>query len=210
MFSPETLQFLTDLKANNDRDWFTANRARYEAHVLAPSRGVIAELSDRLGAALARPVEGRLYRLNRDLRFSKDKTPYNAHIHIGFAEAGPAIWMVGVEPGSLALGFGAFAFTPEVLERWRQAVAGPAGVALDDILAALAEQGLRLSEPELKRVPAPWPADHPRARLLRHKGFSAWEDRLPLDSVYGTGAAERIAAALTVFRPLRDWMVDQL
>lgn len=210
MFSPETLQFLTDLKANNDRDWFTANRARYEAHVLAPSRAFIAELSDRLGAALGRPVEGRLYRLNRDLRFSKDKTPYNAHVHIGFAEGGPAIWMVGFEPGRLSLGYGAFAFPPEALTRWRTAVAGPSGAGLAEVLKGLADQGLRLSTPELKRVPAPYPAEHPHAALLRHKSLSVWEDRLPMESVYGAPAAERIAKALTVFAPLRDWMTAAL
>ncbi|MCA2011535.1 DUF2461 domain-containing protein [Cereibacter sphaeroides] len=210
MFSPETLQFLTDLKANNDRDWFAANRAHYEAHVLAPSRAFIAELSDRLSAALGRPVEGRLYRLNRDLRFSKDKTPYNVHVHIGFAEGGPAIWMVGFEPGRLSLGYGAFAFPPAVLTRWRIAVADPSGAGLAEVLEGLADQGLRLSEPELKRVPAPYPADHPRATLLRHKSLSVWEDQLPMESVYGPPAAERIAKALTVFAPLRDWMTTRL
>ena len=123
MFSTQTLAFLAELQAHNDRDWFNAQRDRYEAHVLHPSRAFIAEVSDRLSAKLGRPVEGRLYRMARDLRFSKDKTPYNVHVHIGFIEAGPAIWMVGFEPGRFALGYGAFTFQPEPLSRWRAAAA---------------------------------------------------------------------------------------
>lgn len=206
MFTPETIAFLADLKTNNRRDWFEANRARYERALAEPARLFAAELADRLSAASGAPVTARIYRLHRDLRFARDKTPYNAHLHLGFSGAGPGAWLVGLEPGRFVIGYGVMGFDPTALDRWRACVAGPEGAALAGILEGLTAQGLRLDPPELKRVPAPYPADHPRGDLLRRKSLLVWDDRQPMDSAFGPGAPARLAAALQGFDPLRTWL----
>lgn len=205
MFSPQTITFLADLRHNNDREWFAQNRARYDAGVAGPAKA----FGDALSAELARiagvPVHPRLFRLHRDLRFSRDKTPYNAHVHMAFSVAGAAgAWLVGLEPGSLVLGYGVMGFDAPMLDRWRAGVAGSEGAALAGVLAGMG--AFRLDPPELRRVPAPWPADHPRESLLRRKSLVLWDDSLAVESAFGDGAPGRIASSLRAFEPIRHWL----
>ncbi|WP_127110754.1 DUF2461 domain-containing protein [Pararhodobacter zhoushanensis] len=211
MFDAETLTFLTDLRANNSRDWFIAHRGRYDAHVAGPVRAFCDALSAELERRAGGPVTAKFYRLNRDLRFAKDKTPYNTHVHLSFtAPDVPFAWMVGLEPGQLTLGFGAFAFPPALLSRWRAAVDGPAGSELAERLDAMRAKGLRISAPELKRTPAPFDADHPNAQLLRHKSLAVWNDSLGVDAAFGADAPQRLAGEMTAFEPLRAWLIAHI
>ena len=85
-FGPGLFTFLADLRANNDREWFAANKQRYEEHVLEPALAFVAAFAPRLERisphlrADARPSGGSLFRIYRDTRFSKDKTPYKTNI----------------------------------------------------------------------------------------------------------------------------------
>ncbi|WP_370322024.1 DUF2461 domain-containing protein [Oricola sp.] len=179
-FSDETLAFLNGLKANNSRDWFDANRKSYEAAVKAPSKAfsdIMAGELERLTGAAHKP---KIFRINRDIRFSKDKTPYNAHIHIswmpvGGGEGAPA-FMFGLSTEYCTLGCGTFEFPKPMLERYRETIAGARGEELGKMIDGLVADGYRLNEPALKRVPAGFPADHPRAALSLHKGLALWRD----------------------------------
>lgn len=207
MFDANAITFLSDLAANNTREWFAAQRARHEAHVAAPARA----FCDALGAELARlaggPVQPKLYRIHRDVRFSKDKTPYNSHIHMGFTESGRQFcWMVGLEPKGLTIGYGALTFDPDQLDAWRSAVAGPTGGALAAELQRLRAAGMRLESPELRRVPAPFDADHPHSDLLRRKSLTLWNDSLPIEAAFGESAPQRLAESLAQFEGLRRWL----
>ena len=81
---PDTQAFLRDLRANNDRDWFNAHKATYERVYKAPAEAFVAELRPRLEALAGVTLGGKVFRIHRDVRFSKDKSPYNTHLHIGF------------------------------------------------------------------------------------------------------------------------------
>lgn len=197
MFTQATLDFLSDLSANNSRDWFSENKPRYEADLKAPAAAYMeamkAEIDTRTGLAHAT----RLFRIHRDLRFSKDKTPYNTHVHISFvprdaAGVAPA-WMMGLSGSYFTLGCGAFAFDKPGLERFRETVAGEDGVAIAQTCTDLAAGGVRLSEPDLKRVPTPYDRDHPRADLLRHKGLAGWIDHAPGQGLGQNGLALSVA-----------------
>src|SRR3954469_22824872 len=89
-FSPELFAFLRDLADNNDREWFTANKARYVADVQEPGLAFVEDVGLRLGdlsrhfVADPRPTGGSLFRIYRDIRFAKDKTPYKTHAGIQF------------------------------------------------------------------------------------------------------------------------------
>lgn len=159
-FSDETLSFLRDLSQNNNRVWFQENKPRYEAHIKDAAAQFADALNQRLAATYATGVTSRIFRMQRDLRFSKDKTPYNTHIHIGFADSQTgASWMVGLQTEHLVVGFGIFAFAHDELDLWREAVAGPQGEILQVLHAQATSDGLRISDPELKRVPMAWNAD---------------------------------------------------
>lgn len=181
-FTAKTFGFLEDLEAQNSRDWFEAHRAVYETHCRAPALDLIAALSERM-AALDPPLRaepklnGSLRRINRDVRFSKDKSPYNARIHMIFWAGekpigGPGLHVV-LSPAGVGYGAGHFGIEPARLARLRERIAGPEGDALIAALDAAEEVGCRMSEPDLARPPRGIDAEGRRATLLRYKSFVA-------------------------------------
>lgn len=179
-FTDETLAFLRDLKADNTKEWFAANKASYEAAVKKPAQAfaqVMAGELERLTGVAQKP---KIFRINRDLRFSKDKTPYNTHIHISWTPIGgtadsPA-FMFGLSTEYCTLGCGVFEFSKPGLAAYRSAIAGADGDDLAGMIDAMVAQGCRVQEPALKRVPAGFPDDHPHVNLSLHKGIAVWRD----------------------------------
>ena len=182
-FPKEAVKFLSDLKANNTRDWFTANKATYEAAIKGPAAEFCEAMSRKLEKLTGTPCKSKVFRIHRDLRFSKDKTPYNAHLHISFTpetdQASPPCWFFGLEPKRIVLGTGTFGFDKQALEAYRERIDGLDGRKLAKLFEKLAGQGARTGEPDLKRVPsgyAPGPSPcRPSAqkgpeRLARHGG----------------------------------------
>ncbi len=211
MFGPDTPAFLKDLQDNNSRSWFEANRDRYESAWKAPAEAFQAAMGAALEQVYGDRIAPKLFRIHRDVRFSKDKTPYNAYLRMTFfgtvrKDMG---WMIGIDPEALVLGFGIFQFSKGQIDAWRAAVDGPAGARIAEIVADGEAAGLRLNEPPLKRVPAPYDKDHPRGALLRRKGIALWRD-LDVPAVYGDDAAARLAAEMAVFDPLRDWLTEHV
>jgi uncharacterized protein (TIGR02453 family) len=163
---------------------------------------VAADLEPVAGA----PLSAKIYRIHRDVRFSKDKSPYNAHLHIGF-HGGSSGFYFGLEPEGLRLGAGAFAFPGRSLDLFRAAVSRePEGAALDELSGALRQAGFRLDEPALKRVPAPYPAEHPRGDLLRRKGLTAWRDVSRRDVIESPRLLDETLAAFRTLAPLHRWI----
>ncbi|MGH8875660.1 MAG: DUF2461 domain-containing protein, partial [Acidimicrobiia bacterium] len=116
-FSPALFSFLRDLEANNEREWFKANKDRYERHVKEPALQFVADIAPHLRristhlVADPRPAGGSLFRIQRDTRFSKDKSPYKTYVGIRFGhEAGGDVHAPGfylhLEPGSCYFGMG--------------------------------------------------------------------------------------------------------
>jgi len=177
-YAPEALQFLKDLKANNNREWFSDNRKTYETFIKAPTKELAATLNAVVDDLTGRDHKAKIFRINRDIRFSKDKTPYNSHVHLSFtpADGGPVAWMFGWSTTYLTLGCGTFEFDKETLGRYRDHVAGDDGTDFETRFSDLTAHGVRFDEPALKRVPAGYPSDHRRADLLRRKGLMGWID----------------------------------
>jgi uncharacterized protein (TIGR02453 family) len=164
--------FYTGLAANNTRDWWLANKSTYDTGLKAPALALlddmIAPLSDLAGA----PVTPKLFRPHRDVRFSKDKTPYNTHLHMMWAIEGggrqdPAFFF-GIAPDYVIAGGGVMGFDKPMLEDWRTFV-GMDAKRVAPVLHGAQAQGFTFWEPELKKVPAPYPADHLLGEFLRMK-----------------------------------------
>lgn len=207
--SPATTAYLGALRENNDRAWFTAHKPDYEAQLKYPAEQFASALASELAARSGTPHEYRIFRIYRDVRFARDKTPYNAHLHIIFSPdggcrgGGPA-WLFGLDPEGLTLGVGIFAFSSAQLTQWRKWCAGEGGAAIARLLSSLAKAGARLPDPELKRVPAPWGAEHPREAQLRRKGLTAWLDQPDPAIAFGADGPARCAAELMKLRRLFD------
>lgn len=179
-FTMETIDFLKELQANNNREWFAENKKVYESVYKAPALAFADILSAELQSLTGDIHTPKLFRIHRDVRFSKDKTPYNTHLHISFTpEHGaetPPCWFFGLDTTSLSLGVGIFGFSPEELDAFRKRVASKDGERVAKILKKMAVAGARIGDPALKRVPSGYPKDHPNEALLRHKGLTAWRD----------------------------------
>ena len=170
---PEAQAFLAELAQNNTRDWFIPQRPRYDAELKAPALLLQDQIAATLGGKTGRVLTPKLFRPHRDVRFSKDKTPYTQHLHMIWTVSGKGrqatALFFGIAPGYVRVGGGVMAFEKPVLLDWRADLDGPFGADMQAVLEVAAGQGLRPDAPDLKRVPPPYAADHPR-RVVAAKG----------------------------------------
>jgi uncharacterized protein (TIGR02453 family) len=216
-FPRETVRFLAGLRDNNDKAWFDAHRADYEAAFLAPAVAFVEALGPRLrkiepGVAAEARVNGSIMRINRDIRFSKDKSPYKDHMDLWFWTGDKKGWdssgfFFRLTPDRLLLGAGMHGFMPPALARYRQAVLDPKrGAALARLVEALRADGYDVGTETYKKVPAGAPADHPRAALLRHSGLHAgWEGKHPAQ-LRAPAFADFVAERFKAVAPLHRWL----
>ncbi|MFE6053720.1 DUF2461 domain-containing protein [Kitasatospora sp. NPDC056446] len=193
----EALDFYEHLEADNSKTFWQAHKARYEDAVRAPMERLLADLEPEFG-------QGKVFRPNRDVRFSADKSPYKTHIG-AYLEGGGYIQL---SADGLACGNGMYRLAPDQLERYRVAVAEDVGGAeLERVIARVERDGpLVLGRDSLKSAPRGYPKDHPRIGLLRHKGLVAWQEWEPAQWLGTRAAYSRITGFLHASQPLRDWL----
>jgi uncharacterized protein (TIGR02453 family) len=169
-------QFYTALAANNTRDWWQDNKATYDTQLKAPAQALLEELTPKLTDLANAEIKSKLFRPHRDVRFSKDKTPYNTHLHMMWQIVGDApqnpVFFFGIGTDYVTTGVGMMGFDKPVLTNWRKMLDLDTKRIMG-IVDAVTTQGFALREPALKRVPSPYDQDHPAAQLLRMKGFVA-------------------------------------
>jgi uncharacterized protein (TIGR02453 family) len=197
---PEDAQrFFIGLELDNSKRFFDANRNVYEDSVKAPMVALIESLEDDYGP-------GKVFRANRDIRFSKDKSPYKTNI-AGYAGMGGNGGYISLDARGLTVASGRYEFTPEQLTKYRKKVAADStGVPLAGVVAKLEKGGYEIGGEELKRVPPGWQQDHARERLLRRKLLYVYRN-FGLKPWLGSPAAR--AQIVKVFKdaePLNDWM----
>lgn len=211
-FSKEAILFLNNLKANNTRAWFNDNKKTYEREIKKPAEIFSDAMAKSLSDLTGRAHSSKIFRIHRDVRFAKDKTPYNTHLHIAFTpetgKATPPCWFFGLDTESLTLGTGVFAFDKPELETFRARVAGQEGPKLVKLLRQLEGKGVRLSQAELKRVPSGYPKDHQQAELLRRKGLAAWIDLGDPEQAAKADLLEVCHASFKRVKPVFDWLIE--
>jgi uncharacterized protein (TIGR02453 family) len=210
-FGPELFGFLGELKEHNDRDWFAANKERYEADVLEPALAFVEDFEPHLQAisphlrADARRVGGSLFRIHRDTRFSKDKTPYKTTAGIYFKHEqskdvrAPGFYL-HLAPGDVFAGGGIWHPDTKTANAIREAIAADP----DGWRAAVA--GVELGDGDaLKRVPQGFAKDHPLAEDLKRKDFAAIE-RMSEEEATAPLFLERYAEACRSMAPLMRFL----
>ncbi|WP_170350787.1 DUF2461 domain-containing protein [Ruegeria atlantica] len=205
-FSSEALGFLEGLEANNTKDWFAAHKTTYETQLKDPSKHFADGMAGALQDLTGQGHRSKIFRIYRDVRFSKDKTPYNAHLHIAFIPQGnavqPPMWFFGLSPEKLSLGCGVFQYDKNALDAFRTAMAGPKGAELIQLTEDMRQDGFRIEDPELKRVPTGFDKDHPHAEALRRKGFAVWMDAGAPAFVIEPNLIERTSALFGKLMPV--------
>ena len=198
MWPPEAIEFLRELEENNEREWFRANRARYDAHLVTPARELAEELSD-FG-------EPRFFRPYNDTRFHmRPPIKEQLGVAIGYGAAGG--FYVELSLDGLLVAAGLHAPARDQLERYRAAIDDPRrAAAFEKALRVAASAGLTIAEPELKRAPRGYPVDHPRIERLRLKELTVHR-RYELEPwLHEPACRARVREHLDGARPLVAWL----
>jgi uncharacterized protein (TIGR02453 family) len=193
----EALEFYEGLAADNSKTYWTAHKATYDQMVLAPMTELLTEMEPEFG-------RGKIFRPNRDVRFSADKSPYKTTIGAVLDRGG----YVQLSADGLAAGNGMWMMAADQLERYRRSVADDAsGDELVKMIAEIERQHIEVTgHDSLKTAPRGYPRDHPRLDLLRNRGLVAWK-QWPVAAWLGTAAAKRrIVDFLHTTRPLQEWL----
>jgi uncharacterized protein (TIGR02453 family) len=193
-------EFYKELQDNNNREWWLEHKDSYEALVREPFTLLLAELEPRFGP-------GKIFRPNRDIRFSQDKSPYKT-AQGAFASIQEGVgYYLQISAEGLLAGGGYHSHTPAQLARYRNSVdASGTGESLRHIVEAVGAAGFTVEGEKLKTVPRGYPQDHPRAELLKHKSLSAATDLGQPAWLATPAAAQEIAALWDELRPLVDWV----
>jgi len=219
-FSEETVRYLNALKKHNTKTWFDRNRKVYETHVLQPSKDFVVAMGERLKSispdiAAVPKVNKSLFRINRDTRFSPDKSPYKTHIGIFFWEGTrPKMecsgFYVHVEPPDVMLGVGIYMFAKPQIETYRKAVVHPdSGDDLSRLLKKMAEKGaFELGGKHYKRIPSGYDAGHPNAEFLLHSGLYIGKTETIPEEFHTDKFIEYCMDRFSVFAPLHEWLVS--
>ncbi|CAM4112957.1 DUF2461 domain-containing protein [Flavobacterium sinopsychrotolerans] len=216
MLSKETLQFLNDLKANNNRDWFLENKKRYEAFK-KDYQQLVADLLDAM-----KPLDPSLemlevknctFRINRDIRFSKDKTPYKSHLGIWLSSGAKGLnrsgYYIHLEKGASFIAGGLYCPESDDLKKMRKEIA----YFHDDLEAILEEKDFkrefgdfdRNEKDTLKNPPRGYDKEHPAIELLKLKSFES-SQKIEFSAAAKKDFVAVMSQKLIVLKPLNDFI----
>jgi uncharacterized protein (TIGR02453 family) len=219
-FPPETLAFLTGVAANNEKAWFEANRGLYEAGYVEPAKAFVAELGPRIKAfspdvQFEPKINGSIARINRDIRFSKDKRPYKTHLDLWFWHGDKRSWEMpgfwfSFTPTAIYAGSGLYMFQGERLEAFRQSVIHPrSGKALAAMVERLQTAGYSVEGKTRKRMPAGFDADPSRAEFLLYEGLYCTVE-MPVQAASQPGFADLVLSHFVATKPVNDWLMAEV
>jgi uncharacterized protein (TIGR02453 family) len=200
-FSDRVFDFYDELAANNSRAFWAEHKTVYDTEIRDEMRALVAELEPQFG-------EATLFRPYRDVRFSKDKSPYKTH-QGAFVGIQPGIgYYVQVDSEGLLAGGGFHHHTSTQVERYRKAVDDKStGAGLGAIVARLREAGFELEGEQLKTKPRGYDADHPRIDLLRFKSLMALKRFGAPDWLATPAAVDHVRDAWRRLVPLNEWIM---
>ena len=193
----EAIEFFERLEDDNTKTFWTEHKHVYEESVRAPMAALLAELEPRCG-------EGKIFRPYRDVRFSKDKTPYKTNIAATMAGGG----YLSLSANGFSTGTGYYMMARDQLAKFRAAIDdATTGRRLERVISTLTDAGIEVTAHDsVKTAPRGYPRDHPRIELLRMKGCIAWQE---WDVGAWLDTAEPKARVLTFLdaaEPLVKWL----
>jgi len=221
-FSPETPAFFAGLAKNNTKLWFDEHRADFQTHVMTPAQLFVEVIGTRLRALapeiIADPrVNRSLFRLNRDVRFSRDKTPYKTHLAFWFWEGSrPRMENSGfyfhIEPDSIMTGSGLYFFPRPLLDAYRQAVVHPVyGPQLVEAIKTVrSKPGYDVWGKHYKKIPAGFDPKHENSGLLLYDGMTAFlEEPIPAE-LFSAEIVDFVYERFAQMAPIQRWVADMI
>ncbi len=202
VWPPAAIEFLRELEANNDRDWFKANRGRYDSQLVEPARELAAELA-HLG-------EPHLFRPYNDTRFHM-RPPIKEQLGLAIGYGGAGGYYVELSLDGLLVAAGLHHPASDQLERYRVAIADSRRAAsFERAIGTAQAAGLETAPPELKRAPRGYPMEHPRIERLRMKEITVYRRHQLEPWLHKPAAVSRIRTELESARPLVVWLAKHV
>lgn len=200
-FPESALVFYEGLEADNSKPYWADHKHVYDADVRGPLQALLDELEPEFGVA-------KMFRPHRDVRFSKDKSPYKTQAAAVVAGAdGDGAQYVAFSAAGLMVGGGYWQTAGDQVQRLREAVADEgSGRRLVVLLDRLIDAGFEVGGQQLQRVPKPWESDHPRHTLLRHKSVTASRSFGQPEWLHTPELFDQVAVAWRALRPLNAWL----
>jgi uncharacterized protein (TIGR02453 family) len=209
--------FLRQIAANNNKPWFEGHKAEYVENLQLPAQALVVALGERLRSVFPdigydpRPHGGSLMRIYRDIRFSKDKSPYKDHIGANFwdgerkGQGSGFHFFMDAQGARLYVGY--HEFSKSLLEAYRAAVLdGRRGKQLQTAVDELRrKKGYAVGGEQSKRVPAGFDPGHPRADLLRYKGLYGQSPHIEVKTLQSPGLVDRCLEYAQSMAPLHRW-----
>lgn len=232
-FTPASFKFLRDLQRNNSREWFEKNKPRYEADVRQPCLRFIADLAAPLQkisphyVANPKPVGGSLFRVHRDTRFSKDKSPYKTHAgmsfyheatratprgsdgNAGFGRLDAPVFYLHLEPGQCFIGGGLWHPQPETVKRVRNYMLNNPASWKKATRAAIFRKTYALEGETLARPPQGYDPAHELIADLKRKDFVCTA-QLEEAALCDAAAMKTVLKHFSLAAPLLDWLCGAL
>ena len=196
-WSDAAVEFFDGLEIDNSREYWHSHKAIYDEQVRKPMEALLDELAKEFG-------EGKIFRPNRDIRFSLDKSPYKTNIAATLSKGG----YISFSAEGLGVGSGMYMPMPDQLDRLRRAIADDkTGTALVKLVDKVRGGGIEVrAHDELKTAPKGYPKDHPRIDLLRMKGLITWKQWSVATWMRTAKAKARIVEVLHAAKPINAWL----
>ena len=217
-FPKRCIEFLVELAANNNREWFTEHKPEFDEYVMEPARQFVVAMGEALHdfapSVTAEPrVDRTIFRIYRDVRFSKDKSPYKTNLGLWFWEGNlPRKECSGfyfhVEPPTLMLAAGTHMFGKETLTEYRKSVVDPElGTQLSDAIDVVTDGPYTIGGKHYKRVPRGFDPNGENSDLLRYNGlYAATEIGIP-DEFYSPDIVDFCAKKYRDMSPVHNWLL---
>lgn len=217
-FPKEAIKFFRDLEKHNEKQWFEENRQIYEQKVLEPAKAFVVTMGPRLAkispGVVADPrINQSIFRIYRDARFSKDKSPYKTHLGVFFWEGANkkmenSGYYFQLDGSGIFLAAGLYMFPPTIMNTYRESVVdsryGPALVKAAE--AVTKKPGYRISGDKSKRVPRGYDPKHPFAEWLLYRGLYAYFESAHPSELHSAAFADFCFAKFKDLSPLHHWM----
>ncbi|MFC2088856.1 DUF2461 domain-containing protein, partial [Calditrichota bacterium] len=217
-FSKQTIKFYRDLKENNSKAWFEENRNIFNDYVMAEAQLFVVEIGNRLEKIAPEIVaipktDKSIFRIYRDVRFSKDKKPFKTHLALLFWE-GPfkklenSSFYFHLEPSRLFLGSGIYVFPKHIIQEYRDSVVhSKYGKELVQIIETVQKNSsYKLGWKQYKKTPRGYDPEHKNADLLLHGGLGfQFEETIP-KQIYTSEAVDYVFEKFKEMAPIHNWL----
>jgi len=220
-FPREYFSFFNQLKKNNTRDWFEKHRSDYDEFVLHPAREFVIAMGKKLrkiapGVNAIPKINKSLFKINRDVRFSKDKSPYKTYMGIWLWEGNrkrmeSSGFYLHVENQILLIGVGIKMFPKPILDRYRKAVVNKKqGAALKRMVKKVTASGYLIDGKHYKKVPRGYDPEHSNAEYFLYNGLTARVEGKVPDVFYSDVIIDYAYGHYKNMLPLHRWLKNAL